>query len=191
MKFVKYLVCLMLLLVCTGCKEASADSAANDFMKALKKGDENIFDVIYVEGNDSGSTFMNNLFSELSNSSSVSQYSDVIKEKLLDFDYDIKSVREEGNNAVAEVSLTTENWAQILQDVTTEFLPKVLVMILDGKDSKDIEKELTKYIKEEKSNTEDVTTNFELPLVKVDDKWKVNVSSVTGILQSALMGSQY
>lgn len=191
MKFVKYLVCLMLLLVCTGCKEASADSAANDFMKALKKGDENIFDVIYVEGNDSGSTFMNNLFSELSNSSSVSQYSDVIKEKLLDFDYDIKSVREEGNNAIAEVSLTTENWAQILQDVTTEFLPKVLVMILDGKDSKDIEKELTKYIKEEKSNTEDVTTNFELPLVKVDDKWKVNVSSVTGILQSALMGSQY
>lgn len=188
MKFIKYLLCAMLLLACTACSKVSAESTAKDFMKALKKGDENILDIIYVDGNDSGSAFLNNLFSELSNSTAANEYSSVIKDKLLDFDYDIISVEEQGDYALAKVSLTTENWAAILQDITTDFLPKVLVMILDGKDSKDIEKELTSYIKDEKKNTPDVTTNFDLPLIKVEDDWKVNVASIGDVLQSAIMG---
>lgn len=188
MKTIKYLICVALLLACTGCSKASAESTAKDFMKALKKGDEDILDIIYVDGNDSGSTFINNLFSELSNSTTANEYSGVIKEKILDFDYDVISVEENDDSALAKISLTTENWADILQGITTDFLPKVLVMVLDGKDVKDIEKELTSYINDKKKETPDVTVNFDLPLVKVEDDWKVNVASIGGVLQSAIMG---
>lgn len=179
----KLLIVLVSVLMCLTCVACSSEpnlktskSATTAYFKAVQKGDTSILDKVYVgDPEDDDFRLVNNFIKELSESEVLGQYANILNEQILDFDYKVKDVKEDGDKAVATVEVTTEDWETIVSHIVTDFGPKLFVMALDGKSEKEIGKEFSNFLKDERKNTPDVVTEVEVNLIKIDDEWKINL----------------
>lgn len=171
---------LLLLFDLCACSSTSTPKGATEsFMKALKNGDTKTIQKIYL-GDSDEARMIANYANNILNSNAFSELSTYLDKDLLGFDYEVIDVEENGDEAIAHVKITCEDWETISKDFTIEMAPNLLGMLLNGANEKKIENEIQKFIKEERKTVPDKEFEIAIRLIKEDKEWKVDGSDLLG-----------
>ncbi len=175
------------MLLFSACGNSGPDGAANKFLKALKTNNTDAMESVYF-GEIKEDSLFSSVIDALCESEGLNEMSDVLRDTLMDFDYEITDVKESGNSAVVDVKITTKDWASVIKGVMKEYLPTAFKMTLNGDSEKKIEKEFKKILKEEKSEAEDLEIPIQMQMILDGESWKVDASQVTEELLKPIFG---
>lgn len=186
----KLLVVLMTVLITlslAGCGKNSPKATAEELFEAIKNTDQKVLDKIYLGEADENS-IISDLIEIIEETESLGSIGELFRKSFLDFKYKVKDVEEDGDTAIAKVEVTTENWAKVLPNVTVLISAKALSMALDGKSEKEMGKAFKEIYEEQRKETDDVTFNLDIKLVKDEGEWKVDLSNEAGAILNAVTG---
>ena len=178
---------LLSMLLFSACGNSGPDGAANKFLKALKTNNTEAMEAVYFGEIEEDSLFGSTI-DALCESEGLNEMSDVPRDTLMDFDYEIAGVKENGNSAVVDVTITTKDWASVIKGVIKEYLPAAFKMALNGDGEKKIEKEFKKILKEKKKEAEDLEIPIQMQMILDGETWKVDASQVTEELLKPVFG---
>ena len=187
------LVCAMSFAMC-GCGSTPAESA-EIFLNAMKQSDAQTMQGVY--SGDDASEEINSLLSildedDLKNGKENLDEENInkLKEMILDFDYTIGDVTEDGNNATVKVSITTYDLESAMENYLIEFVSQGMVLALKGGNSSKLSKLSNKLLSQELESCEkNLQTDISLPMVKTGGKWKVVDFSDNDTIMNALTGN--
>lgn len=187
-KLLTITLALLVSLTLTGCgKEKSPEGTTKELFEAIKDGDQKILDKIYI-GEAGKQSIIADLLEIVEETESLGTLGEAFSKSFLDFKYDVEEVEEDGNNAIAKVKVTSENWAEVIPNATILITAKALSMALDGKSDKQMEKEFKEILKEQREKVADVECYLNIKLVKDGETWKVDLSKETDALLQAVSG---
>lgn len=190
----KRIFCIILAIILTfslcACGTASPKSVTSDLFKAIQNKDEKLLDKIYL-GEMGENSIIPELLEIIEESECAGKLGDALSKSFLNFNYSINNIEEDGDDAIAHVTITTENWAEVLPKVGVLIATKSITMALDGASEKKIEKECKEILEEQKKKIDDVEFDIDVKLKKDDGKWKIDLSDKADDLLKALSGGLY
>lgn len=186
-KQIAVILIVLSMLLFSACGNSGPDGAANKFLKALKTNNTEAMEAVYFGEIEEDSLF-SSAIDALCESESLNEMSDVLSDTLMDFDYEIIDVKESGNSAVVDVKIITKDWASVIRETATEYLPMAFQMVINGDSERKIEKEFKKILKEQKSEAEELQIPVQLQMILDGGTWKVDASQVTEELLEPIFG---
>ena len=117
----------------------------------------------------------------------------VLAEKIFDFDYAIGEEQIDGSSAKVAVTITTYDFAGIMQEIMSDLLSDAVVLGIAGLDQEEMEVEINELISGKFSDalasaSKDCDISTTMNLVKKDGKWVVKSLSNENSFINALSG---
>lgn len=179
---------LLMSLSLVGCsKSKDAKGTTEELFEAIKDSDEKILDKIYI-GEAGEQSIIADLLEIIEETESLGEIGKVFSESFLDFKYSVEDIEEDGDTAIANVKVTSENWAQVVPNAAILITAKALSMTLDGKSDKEMNKAFKEILDEQRDKVDDVEYYLNIKLIKDDGTWKVDLSNETDALLEAVSG---
>ncbi len=164
---------LLLFNLCACSSTSTPKGTAESFMKALKNGDTKTIQKIYL-GDSDEARMLANYANNIINSKAFKEISSYLDDDFFGFEYKVKEIEQDGDEAIAYVRITCEDWETIMTDISVELLPNMLGLLLNGASEKKIKNEVQKFIKEERKNVPDKEYDIGIRLIKKDKEWKID-----------------